>query len=465
MTDPTYDVLVLGAGPGGYAAAIRAGQLGLNTVVVESAQLGGTCLNVGCIPSKALIHAAATYAAVVRSAGDVDSMGIHVANPSIDLAATVTWKDQVVRRLSGGIGGLVAKAGATTVAGWGRLLDGKTVEVASLDGGAPRTLRARNIILATGSRPVELPTVPFGERVATSTEALAWRTLPEHLVVVGGGYIGLELGTAFCKLGSAVTVIEAADRLLPSFDASLVPPVERRMRQLGCTILTRTKVTGQTDTGVRTESADASSGEVAADRILVAVGRAPLVEGWGLDDLALDRDGAFVRIDDRCRTSMTGVFAVGDLTGDPMLAHRAFAQGRLAAEVIAGQPRRWENVCVPEVAFTDPEVVCVGMTPVQARSAGIDIVEASFPYTASGRASTTADNSGFVHVMGRRNDHVVLGVQGTGAHMSELSVVFGLALEMGARLEDIARTIVAHPTRAEAFQEAALAALGTPVHI
>ncbi len=465
MTDPLYDVLVLGAGPGGYAAAIRAGQLGLRTVVVESAQLGGTCLNVGCIPSKALIHAADTFAAAVRSSAGSDPMGIRAGTPSIDLAATVAWKDRMVGRLSSGIGALLARAGVTTVTGWGRVLDGKTVEVESDGPHPPRLLQARNLVLATGSRPVELPGLPFGGPVATSTDALAWCDLPDDLVVVGGGYIGLELGTAFAKLGTAVTVVEATDRLLPSFDASLVPPIERRMRQLGCTVLTRTKVTGQTATGVRTLAADGTAGELTAGRVLVAVGRAPSVEGWGLDDLDLDRDGPFVRIDDRCRTSMTGVYAVGDLTGDPMLAHRAIAQGRLVAEVIAGQPRRWDNVCIPEVVFTDPELVCVGMTPEQARQADVDTIEASFPYTASGRASTTADPSGFVHLVARRHDHVLLGVQGVGAQMSELSATFGLALEMGARLEDLAGTIVAHPTRAEALQEAALAALGAPMHV
>lgn len=465
MTDQVYDVLVLGAGPGGYAAAIRAGQLGLRTVVVEAAQLGGTCLNVGCIPSKALIHAANTYARVVRSSAGEDPMGIRTSTPSIDLAATIAWKDAGVRRLSSGIGTLLAKAGVTTVTGWGRVLDGKTVKVESKEPHSSQTLRARNIILATGSRPVELPCLPFGGPVATSTDALGWCDLPDHLVVVGGGYIGLELGTVFAKLGAAVTVVEATDRLLPSFDASLVAPIERRIRQLGCTVLTRTTITGPSTTGVHTLSADGTPGELAAERILVTVGRAPLVDGWSLDDLALDRDGQFVRIDDRCRTSMTGVYAVGDLTGNPMLAHRAIAQGRMAAEVIAGQPRCWNNVCVPEVVFTDPELACVGIKPEQARQAGIDTIQASFPFAASGRATTTGDQTGFVHVLARRHDHVILGVQGVGAQMSELSALFGLALEMGARLEDVADTIVAHPTRAEAFEEAALAALGTPMHI
>lgn len=455
--------MVLGAGPGGYAAAIRAGQLGLATGVVEAADLGGTCLNVGCIPSKALIHAAGAYAAVVRSANGGDPMGISVANPTIDLASTIAWKDRTVSRLSAGIGTLLAKAGVTVITGWGKVLDGKTIEVRST--GATRILRARNVVLATGSRSVELPDLPFGGSVVTSTEALAWHDLPDRLVVVGGGYIGLELGIAFRKLGAAVTVVEGADRLLPSFDASLVAPVARRLKELGCTVMTATTVTGRTATGVRTRSGDGKSGDLATDRILVAVGRTPRVDGWGLDDLDVDRDGPFVRVDDRCQTSMSGVYAVGDLTGDPMIAHRALAQGRLVAEVIAGCPRRWEHVCIPEVVFTDPELVSVGVTTDEARRAGIDIVEASFPYSASGRASTTADPTGFVHVTARRHDHVILGIRGVGAQMSEVSATFCLALEMGARLEDLADTIVAHPTRAEALQEAALAALGAPMHI
>lgn len=467
MTHTTCSVLIVGAGPGGYAAAIRAGQLGLETIVVESAQLGGTCLNIGCIPSKALIHAADVYASVVRSASDNGELGIHSENPRIDLATTMAWKDGIVRRLSTGVDHLLAKAGVQRIQGWARFLDGKTVAVDTSDPDAPRTIRANHVILANGSRPVELDDLPFGERVISSTEALALTAVPERLVVVGGGYIGLELGTAFSKFGAEVTLVEASEQLLPSFDAEIVRPVARRAELLGISVLTGTVVTGMAASGaaVNIKAGDGSTAELPADRVLVTAGRAPLLEDWGLEELDLKRNDSFVRIDERCRTSMSGVFAVGDLTGEPMLAHRAIAQGRLAAEVIAGKRRAWDKVSVPAVVFTDPEIVSVGMNPEQAREAGIDTLEGRFPYTASGRALSMADTDGFVRVVARADDHLVVGLQGVGAGIAELSAPFALALEMGARLEDLADTIHAHPTRSEALHEAAMHALGMALHL
>lgn len=467
MTDATCSVLVIGAGPGGYAAAIRAGQLGLSTIVVEAARPGGTCLNSGCIPSKALIHVAGLYASAVRSASGQDELGISVENPKIDLAATMAWKDDIVDRLGAGVGHLLAKAGVHKVQGWARFLDGKTVAVDTADPDAPRTIRAEHVILATGSRPMEVDGLPFGGRVISSTDALTLDAVPQRLVVVGGGYIGLELGTAFSKLGSDVSIVEAANRLLPSFDRELVQPVADRLERLGSTVLTGSVVTGMATSGtaVRVRADDGSTAEILADRVLVTAGRVPSVDGWGLEELDLERDGLFVRIDERCQTSMTGVFAVGDVTGEPMLAHRAIAQGRIAAEVIAGKRRVWDKVCVPAVVFTDPEVVSVGLTPEQARENGIDVLEGRFPYTASGRALSMADSTGFVRAVARADDHFVVGLQGVGAGIAELSAPFALALEMGSRLEDLAETIHAHPTRSEALQEAAMHALGIALHL
>lgn len=467
MNQLSCTVLVVGAGPGGYTAAIRSGQLGLKTIVVENAKAGGTCLNIGCIPSKALIHAADLYSKVLESASEKTKFGIHSENPRIELAETIRWKDQIVHRLSSGIEGLLEKAGVQRVQGWARFIDGKTVVVETPDSGPPMEIRAEYIILATGSRPVELRDLPFGGKVISSTEALSLTSLPEKLVVVGGGYIGLELGSAYQKFGSKVTIVEATDQILPNFDAELVRPISRRLKQLGVTVLTGAMAIGMAEDskGVMIKTADNSISELPADQVVVTVGRAPVVDGWGLEELDLDRNGSAVSVDSGCRTSMAGVFAVGDLTGEPMLAHRAMAQGSLVAEIIAGKRRRWDKVAIPAVVYSDPEIVTVGLSPDQARQEGFEVIEGRFPYSASGRALTMSDTDGFIRVVARADNHLVLGIQGVGADISELSSAFTLALEMAARLEDIGETIHAHPTRSEALQEASLHALGMAIHI
>lgn len=464
MDDLSCTVLVVGAGPGGYAAAIRAGQLGLDVVIVEAEAAGGTCLNVGCIPSKALIHAAEAYAATTAWTDADHPLGIRVEGATIDMTATTAWKDAVVARLTSGVEGLLRKAKVRSLKGWARMVDGKTAVVETDDG--PRRVRAEHVVLATGSRPVELPCLPFGGTVLSSTEALSLRAVPDRLAVVGGGYIGLELGTAFAKLGARVTVIEAADRVLPSFDPDLVAPVARRLEELGVDVLTGTAVTGPGATGgVAVTTAEGTAQEIPADRVLVTVGRAPAVEGWGLDDLDLDRSGPFVRVDGRCRTSMRGVYAIGDLTGEPMLAHRATAQGELVAEVVAGRHRDWDAAGIPTVTFTDPEIVSVGLTPREAEEAGHAVVVGRFPFAANGRALSTGDDTGFVRTVARAGDNALLGLQAVGPAISELSSTFSLALEMGARLDDLAATIHAHPTRSEAVPEAAMQALGRALHL
>jgi dihydrolipoamide dehydrogenase len=284
---------------------------------------------------------------------------------------------------------------------------------------------------------------------------------------VGGGYIGVELGSAFAKLGAIVTIVEATPGILPLFDDELSRPLARSLSDLGVVVLTETSARGiaPSGDGLLAARADGSLVEVRADTVLVAVGRVPATDGAGLEDLNLERSGRFVRIDDQCRSSMAGVFAIGDLTGEPMLAHRGMAQGQLVAEVIAGRPRVWDSVSVPAVVFTDPEIVSVGLDPSAARACGTDIIVGRFPFAASGRALASDATDGFVRVVARSDNHVLLGIQGVGAAISELSSSFALALEMGARLEDIAATIHAHPTRSEAFQEASAHALGGGIHI
>ena len=291
--------------------------------------------------------------------------------------------------------------------------------------------------------------------------------MPARLVVVGAGYIGLELGTAFAKMGAGVTVIEAESRVLPQYDAGLTQPVAARLREMGVAVLTgaKAKALGPRGELLSVETADGQAVTLPADKILVAVGRKPVTEGWGLDAIDLDMDGGFIRIDDRCRTSMRGVYAVGDVTGEPMLAHRASAQGEMVAEIIAGRNRSWDKVCVPAICFTDPEIVSVGLGPDAARDAGIEVKTDLFPFRANGRAMTLGSDAGFIRVVARADNHILLGIQGVGAGIAELSASFGLALEMRARLEDIAATIHVHPTLSEAFPEAALRALGQPIHI
>jgi dihydrolipoamide dehydrogenase len=284
-------------------------------------------------------------------------------------------------------------------------------------------------------------------------------------VVVGAGYIGLELGTAFAKLGAKVTVVEALPLVLPQYDAELTRPVAKRLHELGIEVLTDAKAKGLSfKDALSVETADGKSTMLAADKILVTVGRKPATEGWGLEAIDLDREGPFIRIDERCRSSMRGVYAIGDVTGEPMLAHRAMAQGHMVAEIIAGHKRSWDKICVPAVCFTDPEIVSAGLSPQAARASGIEIKSALFPFQANGRAMTLENEGGFIRVVARADNHLLLGLQAVGAGVAELSASFSLALEMGARLEDIAATIHAHPTQSEAFVEASLKALGHPLH-
>ncbi len=461
MNELQCKALIIGGGPGGYVAAIRAGQLGLDTILIEADRIGGTCLNVGCIPSKALIHAAEIFHGLSdeRSLG---AMGMAATLGRLDFARTIAWKNGIVSRLTGGVGALLKKAGVRSLRGRATISDGKTVIVAA-DTGEQR-IRCEHLVLATGSEPTPLPAVPFGGDVLSSTEALALTGLPETLAVIGAGYIGLELGMAFAKLGVKVTVIEALDRILPLYDAELTQPVARRLAELGVGVSLGTRALGLAGGELRLAGAEGGERRLKTDKVLVAVGRRPRVKGFGLEGLDLAMSGTFVRIDERCATSMRNVWAIGDMTGEPMLAHRAMAQGEMVAELIAGEKRAFDKVAIPAVTFTDPEVVSVGLSPEAAREQGETRVS-TFPFRANGRAMTLQREDGFVRIVARADNHVVLGIQAVGAGVSELSAAFALALEMGARLEDIGGTIHAHPTLSEAFAEAAHAGLGHALHL
>ena len=465
MKEISCRLLVIGAGPGGYVCAIRAGQLGIDTVIVEAKKPGGACLNVGCIPSKALIHAGDEFEKAAQAASGKSQLGISAGAPTLDFAKTCAWKDGIVGRLNNGVLALLKKAQVKYVQGRARFTDGKTVEVDTEMG--RQVIRASEIVIATGSAPVALPALPFGGRVMSSTEALALKKLPKTLVVVGAGYIGLELGTAFAKLGVKVSVVEAQPRILPLYDAELTRPVAKRLEALGVDVLTDASVKGLTGQGdaLLIETANGEACMLPADKILVTVGRRPVLDGFGLEAIDLDRNGHAIRVDERCRTSMRGIYAIGDVTGEPMLAHRASAQGLMVAELVAGEKRGWDKIAIPAVCFTDPEIVAVGLSPGEAKAAGIEIKTGLFPLQANGRAMTLERETGFMRVVARADNHLLLGIQGVGSAISELSAAFSLALEMGARLEDIAATIHAHPTQSEGLAEAALRALWTPVHL
>jgi dihydrolipoamide dehydrogenase len=463
MADLTTKLLIIGGGPGGYVCGIRAGQLGIDTIVVDAGALGGTCLNVGCIPSKAIIHAADEFEKAAHFA-NASVLGISASAPKIDLSKTVAWKDGIVKRLTTGVGGLLKKSKVKTIKGHAAFVDGKTVDVKTAEG--VTRIRAENVVIATGSVAVELPFLRFGGNVISSTEALALSAPPKNLAIVGAGYIGLELGTAFAKFGSKVTVVEAMGRILPTYDADLTKPVAKRLKELGVNVVLGAKANGLSKDGKALEIEQNGKTEaIPAEKVLVTVGRKPNTGGWGRENLVLDMDGRHIRINDRCETSMRGVYAIGDVTGEPMLAHRAMAQGEMVAEIVAGHRRRWDKIAMPAICFTDPEIVSAGMSPDEAKAAGYEIMTAMFPFSANGRAMTMEAEDGFVRAVARADNHLLLGLQAVGGGVAEMSAAFGLALEMGARLEDVSGTIHAHPTQGEALQEAALRTLGHALHI
>ena len=470
------EVLVIGGGPGGYVAAIRAAQLGKDVTLVEKDRLGGVCLNVGCIPSKALIDAAKTYHRLAREA----DRGIVVEGARLDFSRLQGWKQSVVQRLTGGVEQLLKGNGVAVVKGRATFTGPNQVLVEN-PGGGNEVYRFKHCILATGSRPVELPGFAFdGVRILDSTDLLSLDHLPLRLVVIGGGYIGLELGTALAKLGSEVTVLELADQLLPGTDPELVQVVARRLRQLGVKVHTGVRVLRWEEEpggeGVRVvyrpeprgEGAGSSGDEqaVAADAVLVSVGRRPNTDGLGLElaGVELDERGR-VKVDGQLRTSQRHIFAIGDIVPGPMLAHKASREGIVAAEVIAGLPAAADYVAVPAPIFTDPEIATVGLTEEQARQQGYDPVVGRFPYTANGRALTLGERDGFVKLVADRESKVVLGAGIVGPEASDLIAELALAIEMGATLEDLALTIHAHPTLSEAVMEAAEAGLGHAIHV
>ena len=465
-------VLVVGAGPGGYVAAIRSAQLGMDTVIVEGERAGGTCLIRGCIPSKAMIHAAHKFHDLAKHAKEGGHMGISIPGPAeLKMAALKGWKDDIVDRLNKGVEHLLKAAGAELITGWAEFKDAKTVVVGDTQ------IEAEYVILANGSVPIELPFMKYGDGVISSREALDIDEKLEHLVVVGGGYIGLELGITHRMLGAEVTIVEAMDSVLPIFDKELRRPLELFLKKNKIKVNTGVFAKGaeKLDNGklklnfIDKNHADDESKmqSVEADRVLVTVGRRPRSEGLAPTGVALSERG-FVKVNNQCQTNMKGVYAIGDVTDlGEMLAHVASFQGEMVAEIIAGKNRVYDPVAVPAIVFTEPEIVSVGLSPDEAKEAGHPVITGKFPLAANGRSLTqeAEKTGGFVRVVARKDDHRILGIQAVGTHVSELVGEWGLALEMGALLEDIAGTIHAHPTMTEMTHEAVLATLGHAIHI
>lgn len=449
------DVVVIGAGPGGYVAAQRAAQLGFDVTLIESEELGGTCLNHGCIPSKALI----SVGDLLHKVNSGADRGLVVkGSVEVDFARTQEWKqNKVIKRLTTGVASLMKAAQVEVVKGRARFTDPHSLEV-ELNEGGTAAYSFKHAIIATGSMAVNPSFFPLdGENVVDARGALAFTEVPARFLVVGGGYIGVELGIAYAKLGSQVTIVEATGQLLPGTDPDLINVLMRRLRRLGITVLLNAKASGGLQNGkVRVEDAEGKVQEIEADKVLVSVGRRPCHEGLQLEKagVRVDEKG-FIPVDEQMRTNVGHIYAIGDVCSPVMLAHKASAQGRVAAEAIAGLPSAADWQTVPAVVFTDPEIAYVGLTEAQAREKGYDPVVSRYNFAAVGRALTMGESDGFVKLVGDRKSGLLLGAQMIGPEVSELIGEVTLALEMGALMEDVALTPHYHPTLSEGILEAA----------
>ncbi len=458
-------VVVIGSGPGGYLAAIRLAQLKKDVILVEAEKsLGGICLNEGCIPSKALIHAAD----FLEQTQFADRMGISVTQDGVDMPKLIQWKDGIVKKLTDGVKFLSEKNGAEIVRGHARFTSDRSIEVETAEG--KQVIEFEQAVIATGSVPFGLPAFPVdGETVIGSKEALSLQEVPKKLVVIGGGYIGLELGSVYRRLGSEVSVVEFFPEILGQHDPEIRDITMRRLKTLGIDMYLGHKAMRMekgAPSKVFIQDKEGTETALEADKILVSVGRVPNVENLGLKEAGVDQDPkGFIKVNGRMETNVPGIYAIGDVVGGPLLAHKAYREAKVAAEVIAGEPSAFDNVVIPAVIFTDPEIAWAGLSEKEARDQGYKVVTGTFPFRASGRAMTLNATEGFVKTVADAETKRILGVHIVGTDASELVSEAALAIEMGAYLDDLSQTIHPHPTLSEGLLESVEAALGEAIHV
>lgn len=457
------EVLVIGGGPGGYTAAIRAAQLGKEVTLVEKKSLGGVCLNEGCIPSKALISEANQYYHMM----ELEERGIQVGQVNINFPKFQNWKNaNVVSKLSQGVETLCKKNQVTIISGEAIITDYQEVRIMTEHGS--QRYHFKHCIIATGSSPVEIPAIPFGGRVLSSTEALELQEIPDEMIIVGGGYIGIELGTAFAKLGTKITVLEGTSTILPMFEKPMVDLVKRNLKKLGATIYTDVSI----------HKSEVSDGHVhviaefkneehvfQGDYCLVTAGRSPNLRNFGLEQIGVAMtESGFIEINQQCRTNIQNIYAIGDIVPGPALAHKASYQGKIAAEAIAGHDSIVDYQALPFIVFSDPEIASVGLSEQQAKEQGYEVKVGKFPFVVNGKALSAGETEGYVKIVADEDEHV-LGVHIIGHQASNLIGEAALAIEMGAKVEDICSTIHAHPTLTESIMEASEALLKKAIHL
>lgn len=456
------DTLIVGAGPGGYVAAIRAAQMGQKVTIVDKGNLGGVCLNVGCIPSKTLISAGHRY----EQASGSDDMGIVAEKVSVNWDKVQEWKGQVVNKLTGGVESLLKANKVDIVKGEAYFVDQNTAKI--MDEKQSQTYKFKNCILATGSRPVELKPFPYSERVLDSTGALDLKEVPGKMVVIGGGYIGTELGGAYASFGTEVTILEGTKDILGGFEKQMTQLVKKRLKGKGVDIVTEAMAQGveETDNGVKvTYEVKGEEKTIEADYLLVTVGRRPNTDEIGLEEVGVEMDDkGLIKVDKQGRTNLDTIYAIGDIVDGPPLAHKASYEGKIAAEAISGEKSEIDYLSMPLVVFSDPELASVGYNESDAKEAGYDVKVSKFPFAANGRALSLNDTDGFVKLITRKSDGLVIGAQVAGPSASDLIAELGLAVEAGMTAEDLALTIHAHPTLGETVMEAGDLAIGMPIH-
>ncbi|MCO4328934.1 dihydrolipoyl dehydrogenase [Staphylococcus hyicus] len=456
------DTIVIGAGPGGYVAAIRAAQLGQKVTIVEKGNLGGVCLNVGCIPSKALLNVSHRFEQAQHGA----DLGVTAENVSLDFNKVQAFKGSVVNKLTSGVEALLKGNKVEIVKGEAYFVDKNSLRV--MDDKSAQTYNFKNAIIATGSRPIEIPNFKFGGRILDSTGALNLQEVPEKLVVVGGGYIGSELGTAYANFGTEVTILEGAKDILGGFEKQMTQPVKKGMKAKGMTIETEAlaKSAEETENGVKvTYEVKGEEKTIEADYVLVTVGRRPNTDELGLEEVGVKlTDRGLIDVDKQSRTSVDSIYAIGDIVPGLPLAHKASYEAKIAAEAIAGHNSEVDYIGMPAVCFTEPELAQVGYTEAQAKEEGIEYKASKFPYQANGRALSLDDTTGFVKLITLKEDDTLIGAQVVGTSASDVIAELGLAIEAGMNAEDIALTVHAHPTLGEMSMEAAEKAIGLPIH-